>query len=544
MKVVYDLSKSPVTYDFLQFLVNAERRRLELGESWVDVAFVFGERQHSARDMEFSRERKAWRMHNLLVPLCRLLPSVRNYGVEQEGTQDIGYALAGPLGGKYLQATPAAKQLISMWASAWPKFVTITIRESDFQTKRNSQIAEWVKVAQWLETEGYKAIFVPDTERLCSSATPLPVEYPVCQQAALSPDLRLALYERATLNLFTSGGPFGLALWSGSPFYLCKAVVPGIESCSPAVMEKLGYLDGFQPSEYQRFSWKDDRFEDIQPEIADLLKACETRERDLPVITGFPVLGKQRIDHMRSAMARGLQKMKQLPVHERTMAIVGYGPSLKKTWKGLTEAPFDVFTVSGAHRFLVDKGIVPTGHIECDPRPHKLQLIGEPQEGVTYYLSSACNPAMFDAIPAEQVTLWHAWESEEFEEALLEIDPDAFLILGGSNVGLRAVAVGSALGYRKFALFGVDGNCEVEGQTISRHAGEHGGKAQKLIRVKPEGGEWWFTTPQMVKGNQEWLEVFAKLAPMGFEFQLIGEGMLQQMARLAHQQPQELQHVA
>jgi hypothetical protein len=72
-------------------------------------------------------------------------------------------------------------------------------------------------------------------------------------------------------------------------------------------------------------------------------------------------------------------------------AIVGYGPSLKQTWEYLRD--FDViFTTSGAHKFLVDRGIIPAYHVDVDPRAHKVAMLGAIRQDVTYMPCSTCHP--------------------------------------------------------------------------------------------------------------------------------------------------------
>ena len=226
--------------------------------------------------------------------------------------------------------------------------------------------------------------------------------------------------------------------------------------------------------------------------------------------------------------------MPNVPRHDRTMALVCYGPSLTQSWRVLPTQSHDVFTVSGAYAFLRARQIIPMGHIECDPRPHKADLLQDVTDATTFYLSSSCHPSVFDAIPSGAVRLWHAWEGEEFEQALLKEDPQAFSILGGSNVGLRAIAVGSALGYRHFAIHGMDGSLE-EGV---RHAGRHTGKPQKVIKVRPEGSERWFeTTPQLVSAAQEFVGMASRLVTDGYTFSLYGDGLVQEMLRIASNQP-------
>ena len=58
----------------------------------------------------------------------------------------------------------------------------------------------------------------------------------------------------------------------------------------------------------------------------------------------------------------------------RRVAVVGFGPSLVRTWERLREFEY-IWTTSGAHDFLVKRGIVPKWHTDVNWRPHKAGLI-------------------------------------------------------------------------------------------------------------------------------------------------------------------------
>ena len=536
MEAVYDLRQSPVTYDICHWLANVERHRQLLGESAVDVVFVEGDRQRTERDLSFSPERKAWRLHNLLVPSCRLLPSVRSYKIVTDGTQTLPYTTT-QYNGVYFHATGAASSLMAAWTRTNKPIVTLTMRQSDFQTKRNSNLDEWAKCAEWLTKQGYAVIVVPDTEATLSGEKP--IDWPetrLCIPAAMSPDLRLALYERASMNLFTSGGPYALALYSGSPFMMCKTIVPSIGTCTEDYQRGIGLTPETILNPYQRILWRDDTFESIKEPLEEMLQSVSTRERPLAKMYTFAVLPKERVEQIKGNMTRGVPMVEQVPRHDRTMAIVGYGPSLKDTWRTLTTTSDDIFTTSGAHDFLMDRGIIPMGHVATDPRKEQVDFIQHRNKMTTYYPASCCHPTVFEWLTDYRIRMWHAWDGDDTEQAVLERDPNAFFILGGSNVGLRSIALGSALGYRKFTLYGMDCSMK-EGQ---RHAGAHNGKKQKLVRVRPTGSEQWFdTTPQMVSGANEFLAMAAKLITEGYEFTLVGDGLLPEMVKVATQ-PKEV----
>src|SRR5678816_4695353 len=59
-------------------------------------------------------------------------------------------------------------------------------------------------------------------------------------------------------------------------------------------------------------------------------------------------------------------------VRDEPIALVCYGPSLNQTWDEIRDFKY-VMTCSGSHRFLIQRGIIPTWHIDVDPREHKMK---------------------------------------------------------------------------------------------------------------------------------------------------------------------------
>jgi len=147
------------------------------------------------------------------------------------------------------------------------------------------------------------------------------------------------------------------------------------------------------------------------------------------------------------------------------IAVVGYGPSLKDSWPKIKDYKY-VMTCSGAHKFLIDKGIIPTHHVEVDPRAHKTVLQGQPHKDVIYYISSTCHPAVFDHLEGYDVRLWHVFDAEL--DAMRMLPAGEWAVTGGPSVGLRAMTIARFLGFTYQNVFGMDG-CAAE----TAHAAEH-----------------------------------------------------------------------
>lgn len=229
MRVYYQLSKSPATFDYVNFLVRAEQERIARQQDSISVRISFGIREQSPRDIAFSPERKLWRINNLLIPLSRCLPSVCDVAIG-DGAQTIGYLPFRDPQSPVLEAPDSARALVRAYLKDKRKPVSITIRQSDFEHQRNSNIQAWATVAEWLISKGYTPIFVPDTEsELIGQSqkweTIGATSYPA---AALYPEIRLALFEHCVVNLMSAGGPMEVALNADVPIMIWKLLVDGL----------------------------------------------------------------------------------------------------------------------------------------------------------------------------------------------------------------------------------------------------------------------------------------------------------------------------
>jgi hypothetical protein len=237
-----------------------------------------------------------------------------------------------------------------------------------------------------------------------------------------------------------------------------------------------------------------------------------------------------------------------LPRHDGRVCIVGFGPSLQQTWRHILieKRAFGakVVSVSGAHDFLISRGIVPDYHIEVDPREHKCFFTRNPHPDVNYWIASCCHPNLIENLIGNEskLALWHLYNSDNDLKIIAPggIDPESLLICGGSGVGARAVHLMFGQGYRTFSLYGMD--CSFAQTDGSQHAGEHSGKAKPewMVRV---GDRWFRSSAQLVYMARSMVDSCQMLeriaADQGepvidgttdhVEFFMHGDGLLQQM---------------
>ena len=203
------------------------------------------------------------------------------------------------------------------------------------------------------------------------------------------------------------------------------------------------------------------------------------------------------------------------------IAVVGFGPSLSDTWEQVRGFRY-VMSCSGSHRFLVERGIVPTWHCAVDPRPHKVALIGPPQAATEYLIASTCHRAVFDHLEGFAVKLWHVFDATT--DGLRVLPPGEWLITGGCDVGLRALTLAGCLGFRDLHVFGLDGCARDE----MKHAAAHPNAVTKWRECEYEGVVYQTTPGMLEAARQLWHELDQMPAVTAMFY---GEGLVQAMAK-------------
>jgi hypothetical protein len=204
------------------------------------------------------------------------------------------------------------------------------------------------------------------------------------------------------------------------------------------------------------------------------------------------------------------------------ISVCGFGPSLADTWR---EIKGRVMTTSGAHDFLIGKGVIPKYHVETDPREHKVNFVRNSHPDVTYLINSQCHPKMFEMLLAagRRVLMWHGFTDDDAEAqiALMEsLEPGARLMAGGTNAGMRAIVAARELGYTRFYLHGMD--CCYRGE--EQWAGEHFTKKCYPVKIEVEG-RVFETSEQMMQSTDDFFNTLHMLS--GCSFKIYGDGLLE-----------------
>ena len=272
---VYDLSLSPITFDFCNFLAFA---RLSIAKATGSPAFtlqVFADswRNVTPREKKYTLNERIWRLHNLIMPICSLAPGISGLGVSlrPKAREDyLGRAYVTSDNKNYLtqsllelfhdtgfephmfRSPEVARDYARRIFGAQKKVALLNTRRSNFEPERDTPSDFTIQVIDELRGLGYSVFLVPDQELgLGEFETDCRVK--VINEAAVNLPLRLALHELADVTITTCSGPQLLASLSVEKpnMVTCYPLRAGMRTASPEYFLANGFEIGArQPLPY------------------------------------------------------------------------------------------------------------------------------------------------------------------------------------------------------------------------------------------------------------------------------------------------------
>lgn len=153
-------------------------------------------------------------------------------------------------------------------------------------------------------------------------------------------------------------------------------------------------------------------------------------------------------------------RARRVEPHDGAAVLVAGGPSLRDylgSVRKRREHGQAIFALNGACKYLNENGIIPDYQVLLDPQSFMVDYIGEADH---YLVASQCDPSVLAALP--NPILWHVATEGAEENTPHHPDGDC-LVGGGYTVGLCAMCLVYALGYRNLHLFGYDSSSTDEG---------------------------------------------------------------------------------
>lgn len=324
----FDLSVSPLTFNFIHYLVLAEMHRQEIGYEKIHLVVVPGPIDGYGNEMSnddyLQQQGRDWRLYNLVVAGCRLLPSCTGITVctSRQEAYELQESLSGavfpdgyranisfkgrramwPFSLKtvvkkarqgcpvaYVQATPYARNFVETWCGARSNnrpVISITLRNHEYMPDRNSDIESWAKFCHWADSVGFFPVIVPDTDSLQQTNPPEFDGFAICREASLNVDLRAALYEQSYISLQTGTGPNTLLYHSDNTrFVVLKLIVSSYIDTQPNFFQDTnGIKEGEQlpwTKPWQRLAYVEDTFENIQRQFCEIVDIVERHKDDM-----------------------------------------------------------------------------------------------------------------------------------------------------------------------------------------------------------------------------------------------------------------------
>ncbi|MCY7294460.1 hypothetical protein [Alteromonas sp. a30] len=256
----YDLNRSSETYDVTSFLAIADCYREQQGLTHLHMVIVARDTQWQAQAYCLEESERLWRAENIVKQACALIPACKGMTYCTSRTQaqmyldnqvhhfPADYRLDNPppisvhkdfyfwldqgIDPRRFHSTPKASHYVQQWVEnqlpqGQPRFISVTLRESTLQPKRNSDIEEWNQFFVWLSEQHpeLSVVVIRDTENAFLSepfTAPNVFYFPV---ASFHMDLRMALYEAAYVNTGCSNGPKQLCHLSKTASYITTKMI-------------------------------------------------------------------------------------------------------------------------------------------------------------------------------------------------------------------------------------------------------------------------------------------------------------------------------
>ena len=213
--------------------------------------------------------------------------------------------------------------------------------------------------------------------------------------------------------------------------------------------------------------------------------------------------------------------------HDRAALIVGGGPSMRAARpfiRALAMGAADIFATNGVLPSLAEAGITRARYqVLLDARPENVRFVQGPKPG-HYLIASQCHPDLFAAIAGHPTTIWHPAYPEISEWIGHR---EAVLIGGGTTVGLQAMSIAYAMGYRALHLFGFDSSYSDDGAHHAYVQALNDGDDREEVFL---GDQRFIVAPWMARQALEFVESARQLIEGGAQICVHGSGLLPAIA--------------
>ena len=298
MYAMYDLTISPNTYNFCEFIVLCNDEIIKRKLKKFKVIFIprINENEITKNKEYFSvinEDIYQWRFLNILIPLTYCSKFCIGYDIAENDNQIkryLSYKNIHPINFSFKNRIRLDTNIIYMKYSSLKKiglsapkssliylekildakkiknYITITIRHQEYDSIRNSNLESWNKFTDYLSKyKNLSVVVIPDTDNITVTENLFKNSHKAIE-ASHNILLRFAYYQKSTFNFFAGGGPSSLCYLNNEIKY---------------IMFKYGHVKGsiihtkkafknFEPNTNFRFSsknqiliWKTDSYDNL-----------------------------------------------------------------------------------------------------------------------------------------------------------------------------------------------------------------------------------------------------------------------------------------
>ncbi len=240
---VYDLTHAPPTFDFVTWLVIAEMAKRRCGDDSLEVYIKPGPAGGFRKDKNPpGLIHRKWMLQQVVRACCPLFgASVSNIEVFTQEYHTYPYLTKTIVdnyrAGEDLPRPYPSEQSVD-YVNQWyeHKFkdgrplIVLVLREAEYWPVRNSDNKMWAKFAETIANR-FNVVVMRDASKCWQDLPPEFEGFASVPWASANVDFRLALYEKAHLNMAMSGGNTTLLEFSDKAKYVIFGALIPYDSC-------------------------------------------------------------------------------------------------------------------------------------------------------------------------------------------------------------------------------------------------------------------------------------------------------------------------
>jgi hypothetical protein len=250
-----------------------------------------------------------------------------------------------------------------------------------------------------------------------------------------------------------------------------------------------------------------------------------------PAPASLPVSDEVYINNVRSACKLDLPNVVEQEEHDKIMVMICGGASAKDYIEDIRtkskDDKYHIFCSNKTHDWLIENDIIPHTQVIVDPKPAKVKDVENPHNDVRYLIGISCVPEVFEKLKGYNVHRLFAFSGvgrkvgygvTDIQIAQAFFGKDEFTsIEGGTMAGLRAMTIGSILGYKTVEFYGFD-SCfyekDKDGYPIFYSYDKS--RAENILDCQTTSGKIYQSTPVFASQARQFIKWKHRLAWMNF----------------------------